>query len=660
MLHKPEDGSNDEGEDLVVDKTAPLASNTVEEISYTGAVVNESLIKAPKPRPGDGSTTPFGDAYERSLDSLTLRQAPSTPVKKSPVPLPSTPEQPISVPKVRNSRKSISPQKTTPAPSAPPSPPKSASPKLMPTGNKLNLTPETPRLRYLNWLNSDSIDEGLGESTDIPAGHSARLRKAQAQRIIDETAFLGGDEASFIEKEEERGGSTKEEMLDTFNRGSGSMERGEGSFFDEEVDPNESRLTVMSEENIPTAPLRQVLNESECITEGSEEGTIRRSNKMVTYDGAGDDNSQRSVSPVRPLERGVQQPTPESEDSDEKPKDGKETAVVNHPKPASQYPTPGSIATKPSSSDFKPTPSGIVTMVEDGSSTLPDETRIPINRAQASEFSAEDPTMPQFFSSASKSLEGTTESKSPTTNESVQSKFPDKTVRPSIAQIQKVGKPVSSTVVGDNTQNSFPDGFIAQSTPKENYNPYNLRELKNSNRARRVSMNTPPSSLERSLSGNEFLNNPPDFSSLGSGFSFSSIPVRYKEWDPDSVAREFTPPFPVEGSRARGYNPPQNTPTPAAGKTRALIGLGGIFDGEGREEKGRARSKSDPVENKAWEAGKGLFTPGRLGRTEEKHGDAVDKSVFSEDSSEDVKDVEEQDEGGDLDDLELGLRYDIS
>lgn len=652
-VHKPDNGSSDEGEEAAVDRTLSIASNMDGGDLDAGAVegfVRASEAQSASPELG----TPFGDAYGRSLDSLIALQQP--PVNAALVDSPGYHSDPIKRVSPRKSRKSLIPIKAATPPPARSSPPLPGSPQ--PVGARLNLTPETPRLRYLNWLSSDSIDEADPGSTGIPAGHSARTKKAQAQRIIDETAFLGGDEASFLAED----GSVNGEMLDTFHRG--SAEAMQESFFDEAEDPDESRLTVLSEESLPTAPLNPISSSTAHVASNSDVGMVRQSSggsqdHSNTHGGVGNiggiNSTQRSVSPTLSPKRELKQLAPESQDSNGRP--AIDNAVISEL--VGQYPTPDSATSKPLGfGSTTPTPSGIIALIEDGSSTgiLLDQTK-----AQVPDFSVGTSTTPQFFSTLAKDSDRIAmstlleESMTREANPSERSRFLDGAVGPSLPQDRKQKKPMESMLAGLSTiqspqqspedENPFhetttqnflsSDIFLAQSTP-QHFHGMDLWALKKSGRGRRVSMNTPPSTLERSLSGTEILNNPPEFSSLGSGFSFPSVPVRYDEWDPDSVAREFTPPFPVEGlnnfkrlGRLQGYNPPQNTPTPAAGKgaggKTGLAELVSMMEG-----KGRARSKSDPVENKiGGETGKGLFTPTRLRKRVSSQLGSVSCGLFS-------------------------------
>ncbi|KAL7274132.1 hypothetical protein RUND412_002986 [Rhizina undulata] len=171
---------------------------------------------------------------------------------------------------------------------------------------------------------------------------------------------------------------------------------------------------------------------------------------------------------------------------------------------------------------------------------------------------------------------------------------------------------------------------LASSTPKGTLEPFDLVKFKKSSRARRVSMNTPPSHLSKETSVTEMLNRNPDLSPLSSGYDFPSQPLRYETWDPSSVPLEFSPVFPVEGTvkRRNGAAPPPNSTnvTPVA----KGLGEGAIPDDEIKEARGRGRSTSDPVDERpniepviAAASQRGtvegpdnmLFTPARVVRT---------------------------------------------
>lgn len=559
-----------------------------ESVSIPSNPAAETLIE-------DGATrfmnfelgTLFGDAYESILDSVSADTREGFP----------------KVQKWRNS-----PPKAS-SPFGPP--PLSASPQqnhpqLLGPDGKLRLAPGTPRLRHLNWLSSDSIDDADDESVEIPAGHSSRLKKAQAQRILDETAFLGGDEASVFAGDM----SMNNEMFDIFRR-KGSN----GSF-------EELGLATMSEEHIPTFPLGPILSGTTHAVSSSDAETIREStggtqSSRSTYaetESSREGNIQHSVSFAEPE---IQQ-TPSTDDRLEPVS----TLFVQGPVGQSQAPD-AAVATELCPISIMPTPLSIISPMEAGS-PVGSEITMP----------ALEPTR------ASNNTDKATRPASSSGLNSRPSFAPDAIIRPktspeylqenstAAALELSVQNLLRESPGGDtegfteiNPQNSFhPEAFVAQSTPKDYYGGYNIWDIKKSGNGRRVSMNTPPSTLGRSLSGSEILNNPPELSSLGSGFSFPSQPLRYQEWNPESVAREFTPPFPVEGMngikrmglRLQGVDAPHNTPTPAVGK-----GSGppvGWKQGKNMKDgKGRARSKSDPVENKVGgSVGKVLFTSSRV------------------------------------------------
>lgn len=652
IVQKPDYGSSDEEEEAVIDKTAPIPLNlTGEDFPQVDAA------QSTNPEP----STPFGDAFSRSFDALPTVSTPDAQTKRA---------------GLRKWRNSL-PAAASPA-AVPPSPPTSASPLQDspqlpgPADNPHNLTPNTPRLRYLNWLSSDSIDDADDEPRDIPAGHSLRLKKAQAQRIVDETAFLGGDEASYVSEEVEV--DNDNEMLDRFHR--------------EENSGAGERLTTLSEESNPAAELKPIFSGATKVVTENDAETVKgptggSQDLQSTYDGA-EDGGDASAGPV---EREVQPPTSESEDYF---KASSSDSSIQKSDAAGQSPTTGPAATKavnfnsttPTSSPLKGTKARTPDFTLGGPSTTPqgvaNSTKGNIRHTS---FSGGNPTPRGSFASDA-TIRLTT---SP-------SHLQENSTTTALTGLSSQESPRGEIDAFPETipQNSLsPETFIAQSTPADFYAGYDLWAIKKSSRGRRVSMNTPPSTLSRhSLSGNEFLDNPPDFSSLGSGFSFPSQPLRYEEWDPESVSREFTPPFPVEGvngfrrqglERLKGVDAPHNTPTPASGKrSGAPVGWKGK---DIRERKGRVRSKSDPVQKKLGGKGlKGLFTSGRVekkkkkveaeyseeeGSGGEKHDDAVDvrknkveKSIFSDESEGMVAEAEGEDGDDDLlNDDELDLRF---
>ncbi|RPB08451.1 hypothetical protein P167DRAFT_567924 [Morchella conica CCBAS932] len=222
-----------------------------------------------------------------------------------------------------------------------------------------------------------------------------------------------------------------------------------------------------------------------------------------------------------------------------------------------------------------------------------------------------DPTMPQFFSDPPVELPSTespvkanvkpkpppltttTTTTAATTNNN--NNIPSSSSRPSIAEIHKVPPPRSTTLIG---KKSFNDLLLTSPTPSSPTSPTHTQ---------------PPSSFEPET------DNPPDFSSLGSGFSFASIPARYKQ-------QEFTP---IGGGKVMGSS--------VASEETVGVGREGK-DREGREdrERDRGRSKSDPVEIKAWMASKGLVVPMRVGETKEEQ----DRRSFSEEEEEVGRSVE--------------------
>lgn len=629
VVHKPDYGTSDEEEEAVVDKTAPVALDAAEE-----SLAKVGAVQSTEPEP----STPFGDAFERNLD--TLPAAPSTPDAKA------GPSKRAILRKWRNS-----PPKTASPAAGPPSPPPSASPEQEspqlpgPGDNVHFLTPKTPRLRYHNWLSSDSIDDADDESHEAPAGHSSRLKKAQAQRIVDETAFLGGDEASVLVADT----SVNDEMLNTFQRG-GSANEGDEAL-EENNEHEGTRPATSPEEHVPTPPLRPTLSGSTRVASNSESGTIKRptggsQDLQPTYDGAQDveDDNNHSISSTGSVRRGVQQPTPESYENDDQAKSQSSSPVLQESVVAGQSPTIGSaMANAVDPNSIASTPSGTTALVEAASSTGP----LSETNAHSDPESGNSSAMSQDSAGAPNS-----------TNKSIQlANFPggnptprqsfasDATIRPASSPGQLQENSTAAALTGclsrgspggdidtfpeTNYQNSlYSDGFVAHSTPQDYYAGYDIWAIKRSGRGRRVSMNTPPSTLGRSVSGTEFLDNPPEFSSLGSGFSFPSQPLRYEEWDPDSVSREFTPPFPVEGAggfkrqglkadRLRGVDAPHNTPTPAARKGSGAPA--GWQEGKNiKEGKGRARSKSDPAGKKMGGKGlKRLFAQARVEKEKE-------------------------------------------
>lgn len=656
VVQEPDYGSGYEEEDAFVDKTVSTLSDPAGE-AMTKDGATQSM--------GFGLGTLFGDAYERSLDTL---------------------------PSPRDARAGLSKRDATHkllngVSSPPPAgPPLFASPQGDYPGpdDKSHLSPGTPRLRHLDWLSSDSIDDADDESVEIPTGHSSRLKKAQAQRISDDTAFLGGDEASISVRDM----SMNNEMLsDSYREGPAGEEdkSPQGSYRLEEKE-----LAAISEE---LAPLRLTLTGTTRVASGSDAETINEpangaQDSHSTNDGAGDieahGDSQHSLSSAGAVEREVQRPTPSS---------GEPLGpIVSTPfvreLVVGQSQVPDAAAVKEPGSNFvTSTLPGIMSPMEPGPSTgfLPKEIT-----ALAPEFVVGNSTFPQYPIGLPNGTDRTARPASSNGN-SRQSFASDATIRrttspghlqenSTVAALEMSPRSLfQGSPGGDidpftetNLQNSlYPEGFVAQSTPKDYYGGYDIWAIKKSGRGRRVSMNTPPSTLGRSLSGSEILNNLPELSSLGSGFSFPSQPLRYEEWNPESVAREFTPPFPVEGVngirrmglRLQGVDAPHNTPTPAIGKGSGPPA--GWREGKGvREGKGRARSKSDPVENKVGGVmGKGLFTPGRVEKkkgvelgyaseeeeeVEERHGDSKslnpgprmrstvpgigEKSVFSDES----------------------------
>lgn len=673
LVQKPDYGSEDE-EEAVVNQTAPMLSDPAGETTAKDGATQSVDFEL---------VTSLGDAYEQGLDTLSadsrtglskrasIREWPNNPTGASP----------------------------------PPTSPRQDYPQPPGLGNKSHLTPGTSRTRHMNWLSSDSIDDADDESIEIPAGHSSRLKKAQAQRISDETAFLGGDEASTFARDT----SMNNEKLDIFRK-EGPVEEGDGSF-------GESGLAAMSEELIPTSPLRPMLNGITRVVSGSDAETIRGSkseSSRSTYDGARDngagDNSKHSVSFAGPMEPDTQPPTPGS--------DHQLAPTVSTPPTqgaARQSRVPNTTVTKePSSGPITPISSSIMSLIEAGSFAgfLPRELTTP-----GPEFTGGE-TLPQKFTRALNNAGRAARPASFSGLNSGQSFASDTTTRPktspgylqenSTTAALQTSPPnqLRESLGGDidaftetNLHNSLhSEGFVAQSTPKNYYDGYDIWAIKKSGHGRRVSMNTPPSTLGRSLSGSEILNNLPELSSLGSGFSFPGQPLRYQEWNPESVAREFTPPFPVEGMngvkrglRLQGVDAPHNTPTPAVGKGSGPP-VGWQLEKGMKEGKGRARSKSDPLENKVvGSVGKGLFTPGRVekkkrvepeydseGQEEERHsgnkslgpgsGGTIsgvrEKSVFSDESESPVGgDAGRDDEilnGVDLDDDDdddLDLRF---
>lgn len=665
VARKPDCASGDE-EEAIVDKAVPKPSDPAGENDGATQSMNFEL------------GTPFGDAYEQSLDTLQAdgRAGPSG--------------------RAAAQKWFNSPTRASNLSASPPSPPQSSSPQqdhpqLSRIGDKLRLIPGAPHLRHLNWLGSDSIDDADDESIEIPVGHSLRLKKAQAQTIVDETAFLGGDEASIFARDT----SMNNERLGIFRR--------EGS-----ASEGESGLAAMSEEHIPTSPLRPILSGSTRVASGSDVGTVRRSTgdtqkSQSTYDGTREngarDNSQHLVSFSGLVKSDKQQPTPDGDHQ-------------SGPVGQSLVPNTAVVEELGSDSIITPISSRIMSLMETGSFAgfLPRGTPKPDPGFRSGE------TIPQYFTRALNSTGRTTRPASFSGLNSEQSFASDAIIRPKTspgdlqenstaaalgASLRNVlqespGGDIDAFTEINPRDSLYSEGFVAQSTPKNYYGEYDIWAIKKSGKGRRVSMNTPPSTLERSLSGSEILNNPPEFSSLGSGFSFPSQPLRYQDWNPESVAREFTPPFPVEGVngvkrmglRLQGVDAPHNTPTPAVGK-----GSGppiGWEMGKGMKEgKGRARSKSDPLENKVVRSvEKGLFTPGRVEKKkkeeleydseeekeeEERYGDnqsldpssrprgaipgVQEKSIFSDESESPVGDGAEEgaeihngvDDGDDLD-----------
>lgn len=689
QVTSPAQGENIDPKQKQDDGGKFLPPKLVQKPDYASGSGEEAVVD---PRPSDpageadGATqsmnfelgTPFGDAYEQSLDTLQAggRAGPSG--------------------RAAVQKWFGSPTGASNLPAGPPSPPASVSPQknhpqLPGLGDKLRLTPGTHHLRYQNWLGSDSVDDADDEFIQIPPGHSLRLKRAQAQTIPDETAFLGGDEASIFARDT----SMNNEQLGIFRR--------EGS-----ASEGESGLVAISEEHIPTSPLRPILSGSTRVASGSDVETIRGStsdtqNSQSTYDGTKDngalDNSQHLISFSGLVKPDKQQPTPDQSG------------------PVGQSPVPNTAVVKElSSGSITPISSRIMSLIETGSFAgfLPRGTTKP-----GPEFTSGE-TISQYFTRALNSTGRTTRPASFSGLNSEQSFASDAIIRPktspgdlqensTAAALEASPRNILQESPGGdidafteiNPQNSlYSEGFVAQSTPKSYYGEYDIWAIKKSGNGRRVSMNTPPSTLERSLSGSEILNNPPELSSLGSGFSFPSQPLRYQDWNPESVAREFTPPFPVEGVngvkrmglRLQGVDAPHNTPTPVVGK-----GSGppvGWQLGKGMKEgKGRARSKSDPLENKVvGSVGKGLFTPGRVEKKnkeeleydseeekekeEERHGDHQslgpssrpggtmpgirEKSIFSDESESPVGDgAGECDEihNGVGDDDDLDLRF---
>lgn len=533
--------------------------------------------------------TLFGDAYEPVLDAVsadTREDFPKVQKWRNSPPKAPNPFGPLPL--------SASPQQNYP--------------QLLGPDGKLRLAPGAPRLRHLNWLSSDSIDDADDESVEIPAGHSSRLKKAQAQRILDDTAFLGGDEASVFAG----GMGMDNEMFDIFRR-----EGSDGSF-------GEPELAAVSGEQIPTFPLGPILggathaalsSDAETIRE-STDGTQSSQSIYVGTESSREGNIQHSVSFAEPE---IQQ-TPSTDGQLEPVL----TPFVQGPVGQSQAPDVA-VATELCPGSITPTPLSIMSLTEAGPPAgIPKETTM----------SAPEPTG---------ALNSTDKTARPASSSGLNSRpsfAPAPIIRPKTSpeylQENSTAAALESSVQnvlrespGDdiegfteiNPQNSFhPEAFVAQSTPKDYYGGYNIWDIKKSGNGRRVSMNTPPSTLGRSLSGSEILNNPPEFSSLGSGFSFPSQPLRYQEWNPESVAREFTPPFPVEGVngikrmglRLQGVDAPHNTPTPAVGKGSGPP-MGWKQGKSMKDGKGRARSKSDPVENKVGgSVGKVLFTSSRV------------------------------------------------
>lgn len=665
QVQKPDYDTGNE-EEVVMDKSASIPSDLAGEIMV-----------------GDGAThfvdselgTLFEDAYKPIIDVVLADTGADLPKLTA-------------VHKWRNSPPKVS----SPAGPPPLSPSQQNHPQLPGPDDKSHLTPSTSRLRHLNWLSSDSIDDADDESIEIPIGHSSRLKKAQAQRILDETAFLGGDEASVFAGDT----SMNDEVFDMPHK---KDPVGKGN-----VSLEESGLAAMSEEHIPASPLKFILSGITNVASSNDAETVRGStggtqNSQSTYDragGSGEGDIQHSA-----LFSGLktQQKTANS--------DNQLVSVVSMPfaqGSVGQLQVPDTAVVEELGSSFiTPTPFGIMPFMEVGSSAgfLPIETAVPAPELTGGE------TLPQHFIRA---LNNTARPASSSGSSSRPSFALDAIIRPKTSPedlqenstaaalesspqnlLQESPKGDIEGLTEINPQNSFyPEAFVAQSTPKDYYGGYNLWEIKKSGRGRRVSMNTPPSTLGRSLSGSEILNNLPELSSLGSGFSFPSQPLRYQEWNPDSVAREFTPPFPVEGVngvrrmglRLQGVDAPHNTPTPAVGKgSGPPVGWQqGKGVGEGKvvkEGKGRARSKSDPVENKVGGGvGKVLFTSVRVEKQrrveigsgsggeggKEDHGhpqglrprDTISgirgESVFSDESESPVGDDAAQ---GDLDDLDL-------
>lgn len=677
VVQKP-DYDMDNEEEVVMDKSVSIPSDSIGEIMV-----------------GDGAThfvdselgTLFVDAYKSILDAV-LADTGADSLKLT------------ALQKWHNSPPKVSSPARSPPLSAPSQQGYAQLPRPV---DKSHLTPGTSRLRHLDWLSSDSIDDADDESIEIPTGHSSRLKKAQAQRILDETAFLGGDEASAFVGDT----SMNNEVFDMLRR---KDLAGEGN-----VSFEESGLAAMSKEHPSTSPAKLILSGTAHVALSSDTETIRGStggaqNSQFTYDGAGGSGEGDIQPSVLFSELKTQQKTANSDDQLK--------SVVSMPfaqGPVGQFQVPDTtVVEELGSSSITPAPLGIMPFMEAGSSagSLSRETTVPAPELIGGE------TLPQYFIRALNNTDKTARPASSSGLSSRPSFALDAIVRPKTSpedlQENSTAAALKSSPQnlfqgspkGDieglteiNPQNSFyPEAFVAQSTPKDYYGGYDLWDIKKSGRGRRVSMNTPPSTLGRSLSGSDILNNPPELSSLGSGFSFPSQPLRYQEWDPESVAREFTPPFPVEGVdgvrrmglRLQGVDAPHNTPTPAVGK-----GSGppvGWQQGKGvKEGKGRVRSKSDPVENKvAGGVGKVLFTSARVEQKrveigsgsggeggKEEHGDPQgpspslrprdtisgirEKSGFSDESELPVGDDAAQDDeihnGVDLDDDDLDLRF---
>lgn len=593
---------------LVVQKPDYVSGN--EEEAAVGESVSIPSDTAAETIIEDGAThfmnfelgTLFGDAYELILDAVSA-------------------DTQEGIPKVQKWRNS------PPKASGPFGPPPLSDSlqqnhlQLLGPDGKLRLAPGAPRLRHLNWLSSDSIDDADDESVGIPAGHSSRLKKAQAQRILDETAFLGGDEASVFAGDM----SMNNEMFDIFRRKDSN-----GSF-------EELGLNTMSEEHIPTFPLGPILSGITCAALSSDAETIREStdgtqSSRSTYVGtesSRESNIQHSVSFARPE---IQQ-TPSTDGQLES------FSIPFVQEPVGQFQAPDAVvATELCPSSTTPTPLSIIPLMEAGSPVdPPKETTAPAPKPIRA-FNSTDKTIRPASSSGPDSRPSFAPDaiiRPKTSPEHLQENSTAAALELSVQNLLRASPGGDSEGLTEiNPQKSFySEAFVAQSTPKDYYGGYNIWDIKKSGNSRRVSMNTPPSTLGRSLSGSEILNNPPELSSLGSGFSFPSQPLRYQEWNPESVAREFTPPFPVEGMngikrmglRLQGVDAPHNTPTPAVGK-----GSGppvGWKQGKSMKDgKGRTRSKSDPVENKVGgSVGKVLFTSAIMEKRAESDSEEVEK-----------------------------------